>query len=266
MKRLVICMLVLIGSSTNLFALAYPDTPGATTLFFDDFSGTSIDTSKWYTKGAIGTDIQIVTESPNAWTEDGSSLYINSPGYTSAVAAGVLSKETFSPTMFGNPDGKIVLSIGGPYSGYYEKGQIAYLTNNYSVTGDLLDSVVVDWTDVDRLGLRTLDGDVYNYMQDEGVDGGLYIDTSKHPEAWYQIIWEADRVQIYKYDDLVLDTEWAHPTGGTWEIPDEELALLMYADWNGQDLTVDYIKVEYIPEPTTMILLGLGSLLLRRRR
>jgi len=255
MKKLVVMLLVVMSVSLSVRAdLAYPVTAGATTLLLDEFNGTAVNTSVWNVSG----NATIQKGDPSVWTPDGSSLYLNSPAVDSTV--GISSKQGFSPTMFGNQNGKIIVSIGGSFAGFWEKAQFAFLSNGTLSTSGLTGAT-------QNIGIQSYDVG-YTTILANGSNQNISTGDN-HSEGWYQIIWSKDRVIAYQYDNLILDTAITpHPTGGTWQIPNGNtlLSLNLFAQWPGFDQTTDYVRVEYVPEPATMSLIGLGALGLLGRR
>jgi len=83
----------------------------------------------------------------------------------------------------------------------------------------------------------------------------------------WNINWITNQVTIYFNNTLVFNTAAGGPAlgGATWNIPTASLVPVAYTYSSG-DFFLDQVTFEIAPEPSAIMLLGVGALLLWRRR
>jgi hypothetical protein len=90
-------------------------------------------------------------------------------------------------------------------------------------------------------------------------------------------IWVGDpprRIRNKHIEFICRNKHWdpvTHYLSGTWDVDNNKDGLLdtfniKLVDMSNAPPVIDNIKFTYVPEPASLLLLGLGGLLLRRRR
>lgn len=106
-------------------------------------------------------------------------------------------------------------------------------------------------------------GNQYYYRIIAPGVSGWFEGTIARTEGWHKLRMEITSSKITCYVDGVKDIE-KFPTGPA--APLDYVLLSSRLTSNGHDCAVDNLLVEVVPEPVSIVLLGLGCLLLRRRR
>ncbi len=207
--------------------------------FDDDFSGTALNPSTWNTYTVGGASV----------TVSNSNVYVaassNMAQLTSvaSVAPGTGQTVTLTGTNVGLSDAWPNEGMSWGFSG----GPNLY------------------WT---------------KYGQPGGWTYGAYLDMGGKSRwlwgygssSWSSIKfdWSADKVTVYQNGSLVFDssdlTNYAPYEGGSWTIPTSASNVQASTYVNGLTFSFDRLKLEVVPEPATIGLLGLGILGLIRKR
>jgi len=236
MKKTVVFALIVFGMAIASSASA------STQLFFDDFTGTALDTSKW----VVFVDARGESHEPDV--ADG---LLYSQGYHTRIDSipafapmgesvmarasirfsGEIQKFGFAP----NPSER-----AGTITGYY----FDTMTSNESGGGEWEDSV-------HALAVSNPGDGSESYLLDVKIDDVTWnlfheFAIERTPS---EVIYSIDGQEVARVADAFADALPVGVWNDRWD--------LMLTDW---------VEVSQVPEPATLCLLGLGGLILRKRK
>jgi len=109
----------------------------------------------------------------------------------------------------------------------------------------------------DAIPITSVSGDFHVFVETEGSDFAVKAYDSSYGDRYNPNI-----------SALIAEQSWNDGTGsGVFDIDfSSPVTLLVFSDSGWYDIAVDNMQVTYVPEPGTILLLGLGGLLLRRRK
>ena len=213
--------------------------------------------------------------------------FLVNPTYTLDTAFGNGEPSYQMPSPAANFQGRLARNLGGDFNGTdaqpLQFSVVMYLPADGALTawngarhyielrgyaGDAYGSGGLE--NIISLGLNNTSGDTYSnlYFQARIFLGGEWYTLDANPAApqrstgWHTLMAEIDSTTIDFYIDGVLAE--THNRANAFGFDNVVLGSDLTA--NGHTVWVDNVKVEIVPEPLSVFLLGAGCLLVRRRR
>lgn len=126
-----------------------------------------------------------------------------------------------------------------------------------------LDDRVIGWLISPAAGYSDYwfdDYDPYLYITINGLAKSITVSTANKPNRLRKTVvvqcWDIDSNQVANnFDDI----------GGRLTTNVGEYTISSVVIWTGGSMAIDNIEIDHIPEPTTILLLGLGMVLLKKK-
>lgn len=205
----------------------------------DDFNTGPLDTSKWYT----------------VWNPS-----LNFISYRGSQGIEIRGGHLWSYASVAPQAGeKVVVTVTDFDGGDYNRGHAWGLVSDSSWLNTISIFIADDYK-------------IYAQIRANGGPTQMHVlwTDARHYEGPMTIEWTPTSIKIthgwwpaYSLDTTVQTTDM---NGNPWVIPTAAMKTVFAGGYNSAPLYVDSVKTELIvPEPATMILLGLGSLILLKR-
>lgn len=202
----------------------------------DTFSGGSLDTNVWNSYVGAGASVTVA----------GGNLTLTSPGNWSDYS-GVNSKATVKP----DAGQTVILASTGMTTPDWSIG--AY----WGLEGDANNSILIYRDNTGQGNSST----VLN-VKVNGTNQATTLMASNTMNGAFTILWSQGGVAVEHNGSLLFDSAVSAPY---WALPGTAMRA-DFMSWGNSTLTISDATLEVVPEPATMLLLGLGGLAFLRRR